>query len=120
MRTKTLIYKELLAKQGDGSYASHDEAKEPSPCFVQFLGLLKGFANVAGVSMGEQRTDTTYFMSNIKKAGRMSTAYDVLAKAVKALPVETLPEGLAGILEPSFKTDVLCQLKSDDYYQGIG
>lgn len=40
--------------------------------FDQFIKLLHHFAQLAGISLEEQRTDTTYFMSNIKKAGRIS------------------------------------------------
>ncbi|MDK2799677.1 MAG: hypothetical protein PWQ70_1296 [Clostridiales bacterium] len=52
--------------------------------FGQFIKLLHNFAKEAGISLEKQRTDTTLFMSNIKKAGRMSLAYDVLVKVVKA------------------------------------
>ena len=83
--------------------------------FGQFLSLLKVFAEKAGISFSEQRTDTTYFMSNIKKAGRMSLAYDVLTKAVKAIPTELLTEELAESLESKFKTDVLYRAKTEEY-----
>ena len=83
--------------------------------FGPFLGFLKGFAELAGVSLGEQRTDTTYFMSNIKKAGRMSLAYDVLVRAVKAIPPEKLTGSLSAVLEAKFKTDVLYRSKSDEH-----
>jgi hypothetical protein len=82
--------------------------------FGQFVGLLKNFAEKAGVSFDEQRTDTTMFMSNIKKAGRLSLAYDVLIKAVKAIPEGVRPESLAGALEPRFKTDVLYLTKAPE------
>ena len=39
--------------------------------------------------------DTTMFMSNIKKAGRLALAFDVLVKAIKAIPEAQLPESLA-------------------------
>jgi hypothetical protein len=82
--------------------------------FGQFIKLLHNFANKAGISMGEQRTDTTLFMSNIKKAGRISLAYDVLVKVVKAISKEKLPESLAKVLEPKFKTDVLYHAKAQE------
>ena len=65
--------------------------------FEQFIKLLHGFAGEAGVSLEEQRTDTTMFMSNIKKAGRMSLAYDVLTQAVKAIPKDKLTDSLSSI-----------------------
>jgi hypothetical protein len=75
---------------------------------------LHGFAGEAGVSLEEQRTDTTMFMSNIKKAGRMSLAYDVLTQAVKAIPKDKLTDSLSKVLEPSFKTDILYRSKQQD------
>ena len=80
--------------------------------FGQFIKLLQNFAKESGISLEEQRTDTTLFMSNIKKAGRMSLAYDVLVKAVKAIPKEKLTDSLSDVLEPDFKTDVLYRTKA--------
>ena len=82
--------------------------------FGQFVGLVKGFAGKAGISFGEQRTDTTLFMSNIKKAGRMSLAYDVLVRAVKAIPEAIRTDALTKVLQPDFKTDVLYRSKAAD------
>ena len=70
--------------------------------FGQFLGLLKEFTEKAGLTLNEQRTDTTYFMSNIKIAGRMSLAYDVLDKVVKAIPEERLTDALRNALDSKF------------------
>lgn len=82
--------------------------------FGQFIKLLHDFAEQTGISLEEQRTDTTLFMSNIKKAGRMSLAYDVLVKAVKAIPEEKLTDSLSNVLEPDFKTDVLYRAKAQE------
>ncbi len=82
--------------------------------FGQFIKLLHDFAKKAGISLEEQRTDTTLFTSNIKKAGRMSLAYDVLVKAVKVIPKEKLTDTLSKVLEPDLKTDVLHRAKAQD------
>ena len=82
--------------------------------FGQFIKLLHDFTEKAGISLEEQRTDTTLFMSNIKKAGRISLAYDVLVKAVKAIPREKRTEALSKALEPDFKTDVLYRAKTQE------
>lgn len=82
--------------------------------FGQFIKLLRNFSEKAGISLDEQRTDTTLFMSNIKKAGRMSLAYDVLTKAVNAIPKENRTDALAKTLEPDFKTDVLYRAKAQE------
>jgi len=82
--------------------------------FGQFLTLLHGFVGKAGIAMDKQRADTTMFMSNIKKAGRMSLAHDVLVVAVKAIPESLRTEALSKVLEPRFKNDVLYRTKSHD------
>ena len=56
-------------------------------------------------------------MSNVKKARRISLAYDVLAKAVKAIPEEERTDTLARVLEPHFKADVLCRAKAQEPQQ---
>ncbi|HAG11866.1 MAG TPA: hypothetical protein DCK76_10960 [Desulfotomaculum sp.] len=44
----------------------------------------------------------------------MSLAYDVLVKAVKAIPKEKLTDPLAKALEADFKTDVLYRVKAQE------
>ncbi len=82
--------------------------------FGQFINLLHNFAKEAGVILEEQRTDTTLFMSNIKKAGRMSLAYDVLVKAVKAIPAQIVTDSLSKVLASDFKTDILYRTKANE------
>lgn len=91
-----------------------DNPGEDNLLFGQFIGLLQSFAGKAKIALGEQRVDTTLFMSNIKKAGRMSLAYDVLVKAVKAIPESKRSEALAKALEPDFRTDVLYRAKAQE------
>jgi hypothetical protein len=82
--------------------------------FGQFVKLFREFSAKAGIALEEQRTDTTLFMSNIKKAGRISLAYDVLVKTVKAIPEDKLTEALADVLKPDFKTDTLYRAKAEE------
>jgi len=82
--------------------------------YGQFIKLLNEFAAKAKVKLGEQRMDTTMFMSNIKKAGRISLAFDVLAAAVKAIPENHMTEILSKVLESEFKTDTLYRAKAQD------
>ena len=58
--------------------------------FVQFEKLTKQFIDLAGINTKEQRVDSTQIMTNIKLAGRLSLAYDVLSQAVKACSPELL------------------------------
>jgi len=47
------------------------------------------------------------FMSNIKKAGRLVLAFDVLYKAVKSIPENHPTENLKEVLNPEFKTQTI-------------
>jgi hypothetical protein len=97
------VYRHCLDNPGEGDLI-----------FGQFVGLASAFADAAGVLLDKQRTDTTMFQSNIKKAGRISLAYDVLVKAVKAIPEGLRTEALRQALEPGFKTDVLYRAKASE------
>ena len=82
--------------------------------FSQFIKLMKEFAEKTGVSLKDQRMDSTMFMSNIKKSGRLSLAFDVLMKAVKALPEDKLSERLKEVIKPNFRTETLFKTKASE------
>ena len=82
--------------------------------FGQFIELVSMFAETAGISMGEQRMDSTMFMSNIKKAGRLSLAFDVLIKATKAIPDANQTDNLKSVLNPEFRTEMLFKTKASE------
>ncbi len=82
--------------------------------FGQFLNLLDEFATVAGISTRQQRMDSTMFMSNIKKSGRLALAYDVLVKAVNAIPEEMRSSTLKEVLTSEFKTSTLYRVKANE------
>ncbi len=65
--------------------------------YQQFKRLALHASEVLNLSTTEMRMDSTMLMSNIRMAGRLSLSYDVLTKAVKACPVEILPEQLARV-----------------------
>jgi hypothetical protein len=81
------------------------------PIFGQFIQLTKVFAQLAGITFEEQRMDTTMFMSNIKKAGRIVLTYDVLCRAVKAIPKNLQSANLQEVLKPEFKTNTIYRTK---------
>lgn len=83
--------------------------------FNQFIILLKSFAHRAGIKLSEQRMDTTMFMSNIKKTGRISLAFDVLIKGVKAIPESKKTEKLSKVLLPEFKTGMLFNTRANEH-----
>jgi hypothetical protein len=62
--------------------------------FGQFEKLAEHFIAVAGLNTKEQRIDSTQIMTNIKLAGRLSLAYDVLSQALAACPPELLTDSL--------------------------
>ncbi|SHK64911.1 transposase [Paramaledivibacter caminithermalis] len=84
--------------------------------FEQFINLTEEFGKKLGVSFEEQRMDSTFITSNIKKAGRLSLAFDVLTGAVKVIPVEYLTDSfsLKEVLNPAFKTDILYKSKPNE------
>jgi hypothetical protein len=90
----------------------HPEHEELT--FGQFLILTDNFLKTANLSSEAQRMDSTMLMPNIKKAGRLVLAYDVLAKAVKAIPESELTEELKAVLKPNFKTEILFKSKPSE------
>lgn len=82
--------------------------------FNSFLYLTQNFLKTANIASEAQRMDSTMFMPNIKKAGRLALAYDVLVKAVKAIPEKELPEELKAVLKPNFKTEALYKSKPSE------
>lgn len=82
--------------------------------FGQFIKLTAEFAKIAGLNMDEQRMDTTMLMSNIKKAGRISLAFDVLHQAVQAIPNVYRSVSLIPVLTENFKTEILYRSRSDE------
>jgi hypothetical protein len=82
--------------------------------FGEFLNLTNNFLKTANIGDKAQRMDSTMFMPNIKKAGRLALAYDVLIKAVKAIPENELPEELKAVLKPNFKIETLYKSKPSE------
>ncbi len=78
----------------------------------QFIKQVEHFAKEAGIDLKEQRYDTTHVISNIKKSGRLALAHDVLVKSIKAIPEEKRTETLNQVLEKTFKTKMLYNVKS--------
>lgn len=79
--------------------------------FKQFEVLLAHFLNIIKTSASEQRTDSTFVTPNIRRAGRLSLAYDVLVQAIKSIPELLRTERLNKVLEPGYKTDLLFRTK---------
>lgn len=93
---------------------SAKEGQNADLLFEQFIKLTKNFAIKAGIKMDEQRMDSTMIMSNIKKAGRLSLAYDVLINGIKVIPDDKLPNELKEIKSSDFKKEMLYKVKADD------
>ncbi len=93
---------------------SVDHPEEGDLLFAPFIQLTEHFAKEANIHFSEQRADTTMFMSNIKKSGRLSLCFDMLVKAVRGIPENLRSEQLQNVLEPSFKTETLYRIKAEE------
>jgi len=91
-----------------------NHSDEDDLIFEQFQKLTKHFCEIVNTDCSQQRMDSTQIMPNIKKAGRLSLAYDILLKTVKSIPKDKLPESLAKVLEADFKTELLYRCKTRD------
>jgi len=91
-----------------------DHPKEGDVIFQQFETLVQHFIKVAQLDTDEQRMDSTQVMSNIKRAGRLALAYDVLLQAIKACPPEILSSDLSEVLDSHYKTTLLYKLKDTE------
>jgi hypothetical protein len=58
--------------------------------------------------------DSTLVSPNIKKAGRLSLANDVLQQAVRIIPTDLLSDTLKPVLEKSFKNDLLYKTRNHE------
>ena len=92
-------------------YALENPDKEDL-VFGQFEKLTGHFLGVTKTNTKEQRIDTTGIRANIKRAGRLSLAFDVLHQAVSACPKELLTDSLKKVLEADFKTEVLYRTRT--------
>jgi hypothetical protein len=91
-----------------------EHPKEGDAIFKQFEKLVQHFIEVAQLDTDEQRMDSTQIMSNIKRAGRLALAYDVLLQGIKACPLEILSSNLLEVLDPHYKTNLLYRLKDTE------
>lgn len=81
--------------------------------FKQFIELTKEFAEQSDVITNEQRMDSTMISANIKNAGRLALAYDVLEQAIKLMPEELMTESMKEILDDGYKSKLLYKSKSN-------
>lgn len=76
---------------------------EEGPIFDQFLTLLEAYAKSANVKMTDQRLDSTMFMSNMKKSGRLALCFDMLELAVSSIPEDNRPVELQQVFDSTFR-----------------
>lgn len=82
--------------------------------FQQFEFLTKNFIEKVGIKTNEQRMDSILVSPNIKKAGRLSLAHDILHQAVKTIPTNLLSDSLKPVLENHFKNDLLYKTRNQE------
>ena len=97
-----------------------DQPQKADVIFEQFEKLTTHFIEIAKLSTEEQRMDSTLIMANIKRAGRLALAYDVLFKGIHACPAELLSPSLKEVLEPDYKNKILYKLKNTDAPSRLG
>jgi hypothetical protein len=68
--------------------------------FKQFEGLLDHFLKITKTSAIEQRTGSTFITPNIRRAGRLSLAYDVLVQGIKSIPEDLRTDSLRAAALP--------------------
>jgi hypothetical protein len=93
---------------------SLEHPEEADLIFTQFEKLTDHFIKVAGLDTDEARMDSTQIMSNIKLAGRISLAYDVLVNGIKVLSENLFNDALKLFLKSDYKTEFLYKLKGKD------
>lgn len=98
---------------------SLEHPEEADLIYAQFQKLTDHFINVAELNTDEGRMDSTQIMSNIKLAGRLSLAYDVLVNGIKAHPEHLIKDSLKIFLKSDYKTHFLYQLKGKDILSRI-
>ena len=81
--------------------------------FTQFIELTKEFIKESNVTVNEQRMDSTMISANIKNAGRLALAYDVIEQALKVMPKELMTESMKEILEDGYKSKLLYKSKGN-------
>lgn len=97
------VYRHIL------EYPEQDEV-----IFQQFEILTKNFIEQAGIKTDDQRMDSTLISPNIKKAGRLSLALDVLVQAVRGIASNMLSDNLKQVLRDSFRTDLLYRTRNQE------
>lgn len=90
-----------------------DNPEEGDLVFNLFQDLTASFIKLLNIKSTEIRMDSTLIASNIKKAGRLALAFDVLHLALKVIPRKKLTKSLSEVLEPKFKTSMLYKVKGD-------
>lgn len=79
--------------------------------YQQFQAITQHLVEFMGLDTHEMRMDSTMLMPNIRKAGKLSLAYDVLCKALKVIPAQLLTSELKEALKPEYKTNLLYRVK---------
>lgn len=91
-----------------------DHPNQEDLIFQQFEKLAEHFVEVAKINTKEQRMDSTCVMPNIKRAGRLSLAFDILKQAVESCPAGLLTEPLKKVTQSSFKNDILYRSRGSE------
>jgi len=82
--------------------------------FAQFQKLTAYFCELMNIDTTIQRMDSFQVASNIKIAGRLSLAVDVLIKGVRAIPEKLLAEELKPVVQSNYARRITYHSRSQD------
>lgn len=102
------IYKYAIENPGTGDLI-----------FKEFVELTKEFVKQSDIEEDEQRMDSTMISGNIKNAGRLALAFDVIKQALKEVPEELLTEPMKKILEEGYRKKLLYKSKGSQVISRI-
>lgn len=91
-----------------------EHPREDDLIYTQFQKINDHLGKVIGLDTSEMRVDSSQLMPNIRKAGRLSLAYDVLIQGIKACPLDLLPTELLNVLAADFKQNLLYRTKNPE------
>jgi hypothetical protein len=98
---------------------SIENPKSGDLIFKQFIELTKAFVKESKTFTDEQRMDSTMITANIKNAGRLALAYDVIEQALKVMPCEIMTDSMKEILDNSYKKKILYKSRGEDIVSRI-
>jgi hypothetical protein len=81
--------------------------------FCQFIELTQNFIKMADLAVDKQRMDSTMISANIKNAGRLALALDVIEQAIKVIPDDKKTESMKELLLDGYRNKLVYKSKGN-------